>query len=443
MTGSFTAEVAVRAARLRIEDIPSDVVELVRQCVLDWLGVTVAGSREPAARIVLAEAAEECAGGSTVVGRPERLPASMAALVNGTASHALDYDDVNTAMTGHPTVAILGALLALAEARHDPGRDVVCAFVAGYEAQCRVAQAVGNAPYQRGFHATGTIGTFGAAAACARLLGLDADRTAVALGIAATQAAGMKSMFGTMSKPLHAGKACANGLLAAKLAARGFSANPASIEAEQGFAEVSGGRLNVERGLADGWFLRGNLFKYHAACFATHSTIEGVRRLRAQAGFGAPDVERVVVHANPAQLRMCAIPEPDTGLAAKFSLRHLVAMALSDVDTANTESFTDECACDPDLVALRRRVDVEPDGPDRAGTPVDVILRDGATLRIAHDVSVPATDLDGQLTALRAKFDALCAPVLGASGARRLAELSAQLDQLDDVGALLTASAVS
>jgi 2-methylcitrate dehydratase PrpD len=440
---ALTAQLADRTAGLRFEDIPSDVVELVRQCVLDWFGVTVAGSREPAAQIVLAEAAEEGAGMCTVVGCGQRLPASMAALVNGTASHALDYDDVNAAMTGHPTVAILAALLALAETRHDSGRDVVCAFVAGYEAQCRVAQALGNAPYQRGFHATGTIGTFGAAAACARLLGLDADHTAVALGIAATQAAGMKSMFGTMSKPLHAGKACANGLLAAKLAARGFTANPAAIEAEQGFAEVTGGRLNADRALAEGWFLRGNLFKYHAACFATHSTIEGVRRLRAQAGFGASDVDRVVVHANAAQLRMCAIAEPDTGLEAKFSLRHLVAMALSDVDTANTDSFTDACARDTGLVSLRQRVDVEPDGPDRAGTPVDVVLRDGATLRIAHDVSVPATDLDGQRAALLAKFDALCAPVLGLPGARRLADLTAELDLLPDVGDLLNASAVS
>ena len=438
----LTAEIAARTAGLGFEDIPSDVIELVRHCVLDWFGVTVAGSREPAAQIVLAEAVSEARGESTVVGRPERLPASMAALVNGTASHALDYDDVNTAMTGHPTVAILAALLALAETRHDPGRDVACAFVAGYEAQCRVAQAVGDAPYQRGFHATGTIGTFGAAAACARLLGLDADRTAVALGIAATQAAGMKSMFGTMSKPLHAGKSCANGLLAARLAARGFTANPAAIEAEQGFAEVSGGRLNADRALADGWFLRGNLFKYHAACFATHSTIEGVRRLRGQAGFGAADVDRVVVHANAAQLRMCAIPEPETGLEAKFSLRHLVAMALSDVDTANTESFTDACARDAALVTLRQRVEVEADGPDRAGTPVDVVLRDGATLRIAHDVSVPAADLDGQRIALRAKFDALCAPVLGAAPARKLAELTAELDRLDDVGVLMNASAV-
>jgi 2-methylcitrate dehydratase PrpD len=445
MEMSFTADVAARVAGLSYDDIPEDIVELARQCVLDWFAVTVAGSREPAAEIVLAELLQECPAGqgATVVARPDRLPPSMAALANGTASHALDYDDVNTAMTGHPTVPILSALLALGEMNNATGADIVCAFVSGYEAQCRIAQAVGPAPYQRGFHATGTIGTFGAAAACARLLGLDAEQTAIALGIAAAQAAGIKSMFGTMSKPLHAGKAGANGLLAARLAARGFTANPTAIEAEQGFAEVSGGRADVDRPLrepAGGWYLRGNLFKYHAACFATHSTIEGLRRLQRRDGFGAAEVDRVVVHANAAQLRMCAIPEPTTGLEAKFSLRQLAAMTLSDVDTSNTASFTDASAADDALVRLRQRVVVEPDGPDRGGTPVEVLLRDGRSVAIAYDVSIPATDLDEQRTSLQAKFTALVVPVLGPDGSAQLADLVGGVDRLDDVGGLMAAS---
>jgi 2-methylcitrate dehydratase PrpD len=443
---SFTADVAAKVAALRYDDLPADVVELVRQCALDWFGVTLAGSREPAAWIVLAEAVEECpaGGAATVVGRSDRLPASMAALVNGTASHALDYDDVNSAMNGHPTVPVLSALLALAETRAASGRDVVCAFVAGYEAECRVGRALGSAPYQRGFHATGTLGTLGAAAACARLLGLDAETTAVALGIAATQASGMKSMFGTMTKPLHAGKAAANGLLAARLAARGFTAHPAAIETEQGFAEVSGGRRDLDAPRSEPeWFLRNNLFKYHAACFATHSTIEGLRRLRSRIGFAAADVDRVVVHANAAQLRMCAIPEPRTGLEAKFSLRHLVAMTLSDVDTSSTGSFTDACARDADLVRLRQRVEVAEDGPMQSGTPVDVVLLDGRTLNAAQDVNTPATDLVEQGTALKSKFAALATPVLGAERSERLVKLIDTLDRLDDVTPLLAAGATT
>jgi len=251
-------------------------------------------------------------------------------------------------------------------------------------------------------------------------------------------------MFGTMSKPLHAGKAAANGLLAARLAARGFTAHPAAIETEQGFAEVSGGRRDLDTPRSEPeWFLRNNLFKYHAACFATHSTIEGLRRLRSRIGFDAADVDRVVVHANAAQLRMCAIPEPRTGLEAKFSLRHLVAMTLSDVDTSSTGSFTDACARDTDLVRLRQRVEVAEDGPNQSGTPVDVLLLDGRTLNAAQDVNTPATDLVEQGTALRSKFAALATPVLGAERSERLVKLIDTLDRLDDVTPLLAAGATT
>jgi 2-methylcitrate dehydratase PrpD len=262
----------------------------------------------------------------------------------------------------------------------------------------------------------------------------------VALSIAATQAAGMKSNFGTMSKPLHAGKACANGLFAARLAARGFTANPTAIEAEQGFAEITGGHLDPFRGRPDGWHLRRNLFKYHASCFASHSTIEGLRRLRAREGFGAAEVDHVVVHANAGQLRMCIYAEPATGLQSKFSLNQLAAMTLSDVDTSNAASFTDESAQDPALVSVRQRVQVRADGPNQGATPVDVVLRDGRTLSIAHDVSVPASDLDEQRAALRAKFVALTAPVLGPDRTDGLADLCTTLDRLPDLATLMTAS---
>ncbi|MBO0732023.1 MAG: MmgE/PrpD family protein, partial [Acidimicrobiaceae bacterium] len=381
------------------------MVELAGQCLLDWLGVTLAGSAEPAARIALAAALAEHEGdsGATVLGTQVRLPASAAALVNGTASHALDYDDVNWAMTGHPTVAVLGALLALAETRQASGAEVLTAFVAGYETECRVGNAIGPGPYQRGFHATGTVGTFGAAAACARLLSLDGPTTATALGLAATQAAGLKAMFGTMAKPLHAGKAGANGLLAARLAAGGFVGRPDAIEAEQGFAEVSGASLDsTPQEPPRGWFLRDNLFKHHAACYETHSAIEGLLRVRGS--FRPDDVDAVTIHATPMQLRMCAIPEPQTGLEVKFSLRHLAAMAVEGRDTAAPGAFDDKCALDPDLIALRDRVQVLDDGAT-GPTRVSVSLRDGRQLEAAVDTHQPASDIDGQRVALRTKFD--------------------------------------
>src|SRR5262245_51948231 len=197
------------------------------------------------------------------------MPALSAALVNGGMGHALDYDDVNMAMPGHPSVAILPGLLALAEFRHSSGREVVTAFVAGYETACRIGAALQPGHYNLGFHSTGTVGSFGAAAACARLRGLDAEATAVALGIAGTQAAGLKSQFGTMCKPFHAGKAAQNGLLAARLAARGFSGRGDIVECVQGFALTHGPDFVPEASLAApeaGFHVLANLFKYHSAC---------------------------------------------------------------------------------------------------------------------------------------------------------------------------------
>jgi 2-methylcitrate dehydratase PrpD len=431
---SLTAEVAAAASGLRFEDVPDDVVEIGAQCVLDWVGVTVAGATEATAALLLEDMAP---GSSTAVGRGERLSLLDAALVNGTASHALDYDDVNDAMLGHPSVPILGALLALGESLGSSGRDVLTAFVAGYEAECAVGRAVGAPHYQRGFHATGTVGTFGAAAACGRLLGLSPAQLETALGIAGTQAAGLKSMFGTMCKPLHAGAAGRNGLLAARLAGRGYTAAADVLGCEQGFAETHTEGFDPGRHRLGRWELRSNLFKYHAACFQTQSAIEGLRRLRDEHGFGADDVESVVVEADAMQARMCAIPTPTTGLEAKFSLRHTAAMVLAGVDTSAISSFTDAGVGDPAVVALRERVRVTTDRGSGAATPVSVRLVDGRVLEAAVDLFVPDTDLARQRRLLEAKFAALVAPVLGAPRADELSKSALGVADLDDVGSLL------
>jgi 2-methylcitrate dehydratase PrpD len=201
----LTHALAEPARTLSYADLPDDVRTLARQCVLDYVACTLAGAKEELTGILLAEAQEQ--GGApiaTVIGHPARLPVLSAALVNGAASHALDFDDVNLAMTGHPSVVLLSALRALAEDRGSSGQDVLTAFVAGYELQCRLGLLLAPGHYNTlGFHATGTLGSFGAAASCAHLLGLDAETFATALGIAGTQAAGLKSMFGTMCKPLR------------------------------------------------------------------------------------------------------------------------------------------------------------------------------------------------------------------------------------------------
>ena len=190
-------------------------VRWAKHALLDWLGVTLAGTRDPLVDILVSDAiAEGETGSARLIGREECVTPSFAAMINGAASHALDFDDVNKRLHGHPTVPVVPALLAVAEQKTISGRAFIDAFIVGYEVECLIGEMMGLDHYDHGWHATATLGTFGAAAGCARLLGLDADKTAMALGIAATQAAGLKSMFGTMCKPLHAGKAAMNGLMA-------------------------------------------------------------------------------------------------------------------------------------------------------------------------------------------------------------------------------------
>ena len=232
---AVTAEIAKRAAAMAWRDLPDDLIERTKQCLLDWFAVTVPGAQEDLTDILVREAMDDGAtGASSLVGRRENVLPSTAALINGSASHALDYDDVNFAMGGHPTVTVVPALLALGEQMKASGKLFVESFIAGYETSGRVGSLVSPNHYLRGFHVTGTVGSFSAAAAAGRMLGLGAQQLAVAFGIAATQAAGLKSNFGTMCKPLHAGTASEHGLRAARLAAKGFTARGDSLECDQG-----------------------------------------------------------------------------------------------------------------------------------------------------------------------------------------------------------------
>jgi 2-methylcitrate dehydratase PrpD len=446
-TIELTRTLAEQASAVTYDALPEPVRALARQCVLDYYGVALAGADDPLATILLDELAE--AGGATqasVIGHKAPLPALSAALVNGAIGHALDYDDVNLAMPGHPSVAILPGLIALAEQRRSSGREVIAAFVAGYETACRIGLALRPGHYDRGFHATGTVGCFGAAAACAHLLGLDADATAQALGIAGTQAAGLKSQFGTMCKPFHAGKASQSGLLAARLAARGFSSRPDLVECEQGFALTHGPDFNPEPALAtppNGFHIFANLFKYHAACYLTHGPIECARSLRERHGIAPDQVARMTLSLDRSCDRVCNIPAPIDGLEAKFSLRQTVAMALSGVDTASLGAYSAATATDPALVQLREKLALDfHDGWPQAAAELEVALTDGRVLKATHDAGIPSADIAAQGERLAAKFDALAEPALGTARSRELRETILGLDTLTDVGALARLAAI-
>jgi len=435
----LTRTLAQRTSEIAYDDLPDDIRTLARQCVLDYYGCALAGSDDPLARILVEEMEDAGAGQqASLVGRRTRLPVLSAALVNGGAAHALDYDDVNLAMPGHPSVAILPGLIALAEERRSSGRDLIAAFVAGYEAACRIGLALRPGHYALGFHATGTVGAFAAAAACARLLGLDGEAAARALGIAGTQAGGLKSQFGTMCKPFHAGKASQNGLLAARLAARGFSSRPDLIECAQGFAATHGPDLRPEKALdapPGGFHLRANLFKYHAACYMTHAPIECGRQIRERHHLAPDDIATVALSVHFGSERICNIPAPTDGLEAKFSLRQTVAMALAGIDTASLSAYSEATATDPALVRLRERIalDFRRNCPE-AAAELTVTLRNGEVVRASHDAGVPMDDIAAQGARLAAKFDALAEPVLGSPRTRELRNAIDGLDGIADTG---------
>ncbi len=434
----LTRKIAENSASLTFDRLPKDVVSIAKSCLIDWLGVTLAGADEDLSRILQAEAKEE--GGreqATVIGGAFMTSLVQAALLNGSASHALDYDDVNLIMPGHPTVPVVPAILALAERDDHSGRDFITAFIAGVEAECRIGATMGESHYQKGWHTTGTVGTFGAVAAAAHMLGLDVDRCVIAYGIAGTQAAGLKSNFGTMCKPLHAGKAAANGLRAALLAKRGFSSNPEILECVQGFGDTQTDEFQPDLaldGLGETFHARGILFKYHAACYGTHASIEAALALREQHNLTPERIEKIEVRVPESYLKMCNILEPTTGLEAKFSLRVTTAMALAGENTGNTANYNEEICQDDTVVALRDKTRVIPESKwEHANSEVIVSTQDGLVLREMKDVSIAEDDQERQWLRLSAKFRDLADPVIGANKAEAVVEAVGRLEQRDSL----------
>ena len=416
---------------------------MAKQALMDFIGVTVAGAREPLAEILAGQIAAE--GGNPqaqLIGRPDKASVRQAALFNGAAGHAHDYDDVHTAMTGHPTVPVAPAALALAEHHRKTGAQLIAAFCAGVDTECILGRYAGPAHYAQGWHATGTLGSFGAAAAACALLNLDPATTAGALGIAGTRAAGLKSQFGTMCKPLHAGQAAANGVEAAGLAARGFTSRTDILETDQGFMATQSASSDLgrfERALEKPAYTQDICFKYHAACYLTHSSIEAARQLRESNGFGPDDITGIEIAVDGGHFKVCNIQEPATGLEAKFSLRLTAAMALAGVETASIDVFTDDLTRDGRLIALRDRVRVRAHEEPTPESIVTIHTADGRQYSQACNVAIPMTDLDRQWQKLEAKFEALVTPRLGANAAASLIESCRRLEEMDDLNPLFDA----
>lgn len=418
---------------LTYAELPDDVKTVAGHCIRDWFACVLAGVDEPLAAILREEFADRV-GPCTLVGTGLHSHATVAALINGATSHALDFDDTSMSMGGHPTAPVFPAALALAEERGASGAELITALVVGIEIESRLGSAIGSKHYAKGWHVTSTMGVFGAAAAASFLLRLNTEQFGHAMGLAASQAGGLKANFGTMTKPFHAGHAAERGLLSARLAARGFTANPDAFSGNQGLVEAAGvGTLDQARLAAtDGrWLISDTLFKYHAACYLTHAAIESCLQLHT--AVDPVDLSTATVTVHPSLLDICAIPRPSTGLEAKFSLTGTTAMAILGFDTASPATFVDHIVQQPTLQEMIRKVVVETDSALRSTqTVVELEDKSQNAFRAEFDSGVPSTDLEEQGRKLAAKFAAIAAPALGDDASRFTAGLEA-LPDLPDV----------
>ena len=443
---SVTGRLVEFVVKTALDDCPEAVLVQVRRAALDTIGCMLAGASEPVARIVRDVARGE--GGAplcTVVGTSLRTSPTWAALANGAAGHAHDFDDTNFALTGHPSVPLLAAALAAGEAEMAGGAAVALAYVIGFEVDAALGRALNPGHYTRGWHATTSIGSLGAAAAAARVLGLDAGQTVHALGIAASLASGLKENFGSMTKPYHAGHAARNGVLAARLAREGMTAAETALEGRQGYAAAfSGATLGAEvfDRLGQRWEIleSGIAVKPYPSCALTHSAIDTLLSLRAAHGLTPEQVAGVEVRVNRVVPDVLRHERPANGLERKFSMPYCAAVALA---RGGVElGYFGDGPVDDDVRRLMERVTMVPDPalPDgleqQAWTRVTVTLADGRVLAPAVSGARGHPDHPLDDAALRDKFLACAAAVLSRDEAAAVADQIHHLEDIPDIRAL-------
>lgn len=455
---AITDEIAAFVVAAKTAQIPRDTAHLAKRSVLDGIGLAIAGAASECGQIAhrylegLGIASDK---GSTVIGSRLRLPARFAAFANGLAIHADDYDDTQLALAKdrvyglltHPTAPALPPVLALAERDRRSGADLMLAYQVGVEVECKVAEAIEPRHYQHGFHSTATCGSIGAAAGAAKLLGLDRDATRRALSIGATQAGGLRENFGTMTKPFHAGRAAENGVVAAEIAALGFTASPNGLEAERGFFRAAGGGYSVEMihgKLGQPWTFQspGVSIKPHPSGSLTHPGMAVMMELILKHKIRADKVKHVRVGTNHNMPNALIHHRPKNELQAKFSMEFCMAILLLERE-AGLEQFTDEVVNRADVQGLMLKVafDVHPEaeaaGFDKMTTIVEIELNDGTVVsgRADFGKGSPANPMsDAELSE---KFRQCAAwGGLAKDQAEAVLALLWKIDELDDVTVL-------
>jgi 2-methylcitrate dehydratase PrpD len=449
-------QIAEKIVAIRYEELPQEAVFWAKAAILDTVGVTLAGSREECTRIVEQVLAAESHGGDSLIfGSDRRVPPLVAALVNGTAAHALDFDDVSNSLGGHPSAPILPAIFALADQQDGDGKAFIAAYVAGFETETRIARGVHFHHYEKGWHPTATLGVFGATAACCHLMRLTAARTAQALAIATSFASGIKANFGTMTKPLHVGHTARNALFAAMLARDGYTANNGAMEHKQGFLEVfNGAGTYDEKAMLEDWgnpydvVRPGPAFKQYPCCGSTHPALDALLALRGEHAMPADTVVRIDSWTHPRRLAHTNRPDPKSGLDAKFSVQYCLARAALQ-GQIRLEDFEGDAHDDPSVRALMTRIHAAPH-PD-SGTANEEAL--GAEVRvtfangeiIAKKVSAAlgrGPDNPMPAGALAAKFVNCASRALPPAAVARLQQMLETLETAPSLKSVVAAIAV-
>ncbi len=454
-----TAGAAAFVEKVGPAEIPAEAIRIGTRCLLDGLGLFIAGSEEHSVRI-LAEEAEQTGGRpeALLLGRGHtKVPAPMAARVLGTAGHAHDWDDSQVSLDPahvyglltHPTIPPLTSALVMAQKLGGvDGKKFMLAFLTGFEVECKISEWMLPQHYLRGMHSSGTVGTFGAFAAAAKLMGLKGDSLRSGFGIAASFAAGIRCNFGTMTKPLHVGRAAENGVTAALLAARGFTADPDALDGPWGFFSVHGGGVSGEKigqGFGKTWSIvePGVSIKPYPCGVLTHPTIDLMLKLVTEHDVKPDAIEAVKVYAGTNILKPIRYPVAANHLQAKFSLPAALAM-IALARKAGKCEFSDEFVGTAPMQAMQKRISTELDpeiekmGFDKMRSRIAIRLKDGRTVEGRADERYrggpenPLSDAD-----LEAKVRSCCEGVLDATRQAKLIETAWSVTRLKDAGELM------
>ena len=458
---TITEQAASFIETVSFDDIPEAALTIGKRCIIDGLGLYVAGSEEHSLDILIAEAMEM--GGredANLLSTDHKVPAPMAARVLGTAGHAHDWDDSQVSLDPahiyglltHPTIPPLTAAIVMGQARGPlSGRDFMLAFQTGFEVECKISEWMLPQHYMSGMHSSGTVGTFGAFATAAKIIGLQGEKLRSGFGIAASLAAGIRCNFGTMTKPLHVGRAAENGVTAALLAERGFTADPQALDGPWGFMAVQGGGCSAEKlsqGFGNSWTITdpGVSIKPYPCGVLTHPTIDLMLRLVKDGDIQPDDIETVTVHAGTNILKPIRYPIAANHLQAKFSLPAALSM-IALARQAGKVEFSDEFVASDAMQAMQKRMrteldpEIEAQGFDKMRSRISIQLTSGEVIegwadeRYRGGPENPLSDAE-----VEDKARSCCHGVLSDAEQDHMIAQVWNILALDDTAALLAAS---